>query len=75
MEKGDRRIDRIVIAANLNVDVFRIRVHDSSVVFLGFALNPKKTSSPRLLASQNRVALRDVKIRFMHRAAWFSLGV
>jgi hypothetical protein len=33
MEKGDRRIDRILITTNLNVDVFGIRTHDSSFVF------------------------------------------
>jgi hypothetical protein len=37
MEKGDRSIDSIVLTTDLDRDVFCIRAHDSSVVFLGFA--------------------------------------
>jgi hypothetical protein len=44
--KDQRDFYCIGITTDLNIDVFRIRVHVSHPCFLGFTLNPKKLAHP-----------------------------
>jgi hypothetical protein len=74
VEEGDRRIDRIGIATNLEVDVFGIRIHDSSV-FFRVCVKPQKTSNPVYLHGKTGLHSGMVKSALCDRAGIHSLGV
>jgi hypothetical protein len=74
VEEGDRRIDGIRIATNLEMDVFGIRIHDSSV-FFRVCVKPQKTSSPVCLHGKTGLHSGMVKSALCDRAGIHSLGV
>jgi hypothetical protein len=74
VEEGDRGIDGIGIATDLEVDMFNICGHDSSV-FFRVCVKPQKTSSPVCLHGKTGLHGGMVKSALCDRAGTDSLGV